>query len=75
MSDNKDQRDGRDSSKVAGNEDYELQHIAQKMGVTEPIKWNFTKFLIDKSGKPVKRSYCGVRPHLLAVFTTKMVLP
>ena len=34
MSDNKDQRDGRDSSKVAGNEDYELQHIAQKMGVT-----------------------------------------
>ena len=32
MSDNKDQRDGRDSSKVAGNEDHELQHIAQKNG-------------------------------------------
>ncbi|MGZ8538208.1 MAG: DUF3606 domain-containing protein [Flavisolibacter sp.] len=34
MADNKDLRDGRDSSRVAGNEDYELQHVAEKMGVT-----------------------------------------
>ena len=34
MADNKDQRDGRDSSRVAGNENYELQHVADKMGVT-----------------------------------------
>lgn len=37
MADNKDKRDSRDSrdrSKVAGNEDYELQHVAEKMGVT-----------------------------------------
>jgi glutathione peroxidase len=24
---------------------------AEKMGVTDPIKWNFTKFLIDENGK------------------------
>jgi hypothetical protein len=34
MADNKDLRDGRDRSRVAGNEQYELQHIAEKHGVT-----------------------------------------
>lgn len=34
MADNKDIRDGRDRSRVAGNEPYELQHIAEKHGVT-----------------------------------------
>ena len=34
MADNKENRDGRDRSRVAGNEDYELQHVADKMGVT-----------------------------------------
>ncbi len=35
MADNKDIRDGRDRSRVAGNEPYELRHIAEKYGVTE----------------------------------------
>lgn len=33
---------------------------AQKMGVEDPIKWNFTKFLVDENGK------------LLAVFPSKV---
>ena len=35
MADNKDLRDGRDRSRVAGEESYELQHIAEKMGVSQ----------------------------------------
>ncbi len=37
-----------------------LTEEAQKMGVEDPIKWNFTKFLIDKKGK------------LVAVFPSKV---
>ena len=33
---------------------------AQKMGIEDPIKWNFTKFLLDEKGK------------LVAVFPSKM---
>jgi hypothetical protein len=32
--DNKNQRDGRDRSRVAGEEKYEVQHIAEKFGVS-----------------------------------------
>jgi len=35
MADNKNLRDDRDRSRVAGNEAYELQHIAEKMGVSQ----------------------------------------
>jgi len=35
MADNKNLRDDRDRSRVAGNEAYELQHIAKKMGVSQ----------------------------------------
>lgn len=35
MADNKNLRDDRDRSRVAGNEAYELQHIADKMGVSQ----------------------------------------
>jgi glutathione peroxidase len=31
------------------------QHLKQGPGGTEPISWNFTKFLIDKEGNTVKR--------------------
>jgi len=31
MADDKNLRDGRDRSRVSGSEDYELQHIAEKM--------------------------------------------
>jgi hypothetical protein len=34
MADDKKSRDGRDRSRVAGNEDYELQHVAEKLGVS-----------------------------------------
>ena len=30
--------------------------------ITDDIKWNFTKFLIDKSGKPMKRYGSNVKP-------------
>jgi predicted DNA-binding protein YlxM (UPF0122 family) len=32
--DNKNARDGRDRSRVAGNEQYEVQHIAEKFNVS-----------------------------------------
>ena len=31
-----------------------LTKEAEKIGVEDPIKWNFTKFLIDKNGKLLK---------------------
>ena len=34
MADDKNLRDGRDRSRVAGNEDYEIQHIAERLGVS-----------------------------------------
>ncbi|MDB5206799.1 MAG: hypothetical protein JWR72_1874 [Flavisolibacter sp.] len=34
MADNKDLRDGRDSSRVAGEENYEIQYIAEKLDVS-----------------------------------------
>jgi hypothetical protein len=34
MSDNKDARDGRDRSRVSGQEDYEVQHLAEKFNVS-----------------------------------------
>ena len=39
MADDKNLRSGRDRSRVAGNEEYEVQHIAEKLGVsTEEIR-------------------------------------
>jgi glutathione peroxidase len=37
-----------------------LTEEAAKLGVEDPIKWNFTKFLIDENGK------------LIAVFPSKV---
>jgi glutathione peroxidase len=37
-----------------------LSDEAAKLGITEPIKWNFTKFLVDEKGK------------LIAVFDSKV---
>ena len=34
MADNKDLRDGRDRSRVSGSEEYEVQHIAEKLNVS-----------------------------------------
>lgn len=35
---------------------------AAKLGITEPIKWNFTKFLIDENGKLVAVFDSKVKP-------------
>ncbi|HEX2608348.1 MAG TPA: glutathione peroxidase [Flavisolibacter sp.] len=35
---------------------------AEKMGEKDPIKWNFTKFLIDEKGKLVKVFFHKVNP-------------
>jgi len=34
MSDDKNKQDGRDRERVAGNEDYEVNYVAKKYGVT-----------------------------------------
>ena len=39
MADDKNLRDGRDRSKISGSEEYELQHMAEKLNVsTEEIR-------------------------------------
>jgi hypothetical protein len=39
MADDKNQRDGRDRSRVSGSEEYELQYLAEKLNVsTEEIR-------------------------------------
>jgi glutathione peroxidase len=39
-----------------------LAEEAKKMGVEDPIKWNFTKFLIDENGKLVAVFNSKVKP-------------
>jgi len=39
---------------------------------TSEIKWNFTKFLIDKEGKPVKRFSPLVKPEKIDAYLSKM---
>ena len=42
-----------------------FQHLiaeAQKMGIANPIKWNFTKFLLDEEGKLMKVFEADVTP-------------
>jgi glutathione peroxidase len=33
---------------------------------TEAIKWNFTKFLVGKNGKPLKRYALQTKPEAIA---------
>lgn len=39
-----------------------LTDEAQKMGINDPIKWNFTKFLVDEKGKLVAVFESKVKP-------------
>lgn len=39
-----------------------LTEEAKKMGVEDPIKWNFTKFLVDEKGKLVAVFPSKVKP-------------
>jgi glutathione peroxidase len=39
-----------------------LTEEANKMGIQDPIKWNFTKFLIDENGKLITVIHNKVQP-------------
>ena len=41
--------------------------------IGKSIKWNFTKFLIDKNGKPVKRFAPTTKPEDMGDFIEKML--
>ena len=41
--------------------------------LTNSIKWNFTKFLIDKEGKPVKRFKPTTKPERLVTEIEKLI--
>lgn len=47
----------------------------EKPGIlgTEAIKWNFTKFLIDKNGEPVKRYASADKPESLEADVEKVL--
>jgi glutathione peroxidase len=42
-----------------------FQYLKSKLGglLGSSIKWNFTKFLIDREGRPVKRFAPTIQPH------------
>jgi glutathione peroxidase len=46
----------------------EITKIAEKSGIfgTEAIKWNFTKFLVNRQGKVVDRYGPSTKPKALA---------
>jgi glutathione peroxidase len=41
--------------------------------ITNEIKWNFTKFLLDRSGKPVKRLAPTVKPEEITADIEKLL--
>ena len=54
---------------VGGNIDPLFQYLtdeAHKLGTADPvIKWNFTKFLVGKDGRPIKRYAPADKPESL----------
>jgi len=42
--------------------------------ITNEIKWNFTKFLIDKTGKPIKRYAPTTKPEDITADIEKLLL-
>ncbi|XP_050438985.1 uncharacterized protein LOC126844667 isoform X2 [Adelges cooleyi] len=50
---------------VNGNEAHPLwKYLKEKQGgaILDAIKWNFTKFIVDKNGQPVERHAANVSP-------------
>jgi len=41
--------------------------------ITNDIKWNFTKFLLDKNGKPFKRYASTVKPEEISSDIEKLL--
>ena len=42
--------------------------------ITNEIKWNFTKFLLDKTGKPIKRYAPTTKPEDITADIEKLLL-
>jgi glutathione peroxidase len=40
-----------------------LLEEAKKLGIEDPVKWNFTKFLVDENGKLVTVFPSKVKPN------------
>ena len=40
---------------------------------TEPLKWNFTKFLVDKNGKPIERFAPATKPESIEKAVEKLL--
>lgn len=63
-------------SKVNGKETNEVfKYLKKELGGTfgSAIKWNFTKFLIDKEGNPVKRYAPTTKPEAIAQDILKLL--
>ncbi len=50
-----------------------LTHALPGFLGTASIKWNFTKFLIDREGKPVKRYGSMVKPERMAPYIERLL--
>ncbi|NJX17556.1 glutathione peroxidase, partial [Tamlana crocina] len=62
---------------VNGNNGHPLfKYLKKELGgiLGSKIKWNFTKFLIDRTGKPVKRFAPVTKPESLEKEIQKLVL-
>lgn len=65
-----------EKSKVNGAETNEVfKYLKSKLGgiFGSSIKWNFTKFLIDKNGKPVKRFAPTTKPSKIEDYIVKLL--
>jgi len=52
-----------------------FRYLKRELGglITDDIKWNFTKFLIDKDGNPVKRFAPTTKPEQIDEFVKKLL--
>ncbi|MDW7691443.1 glutathione peroxidase [Flammeovirgaceae bacterium SG7u.111] len=52
---------------------YKYLKSKQKGTLVSRIKWNFTKFLIDKNGEPIKRFAPTDKPEKIDVYLEKLI--
>lgn len=52
-----------------------FKYLKSKLGglLGSSIKWNFTKFVVDKNGKPVKRFAPTTKPEAMEDYVKKML--
>ncbi len=61
---------------VNGNDAHPIfQYLKSELGgwFGSKVKWNFTKFLIDANGKPVKRFAPMTKPEKIGIYLEKML--